>query len=110
MATYTIDTYHVRLWSSRPTTDLNPDIAVAGIFLYEGGFEGDQFRGYAYFYPDGTRKSPRSSMTSTARSTCTTTCRSSRRSCSCCARSSPSTCTSTRVCFPDHRWLVPIRR
>ena len=33
MATYTIDTYHVRLWSSRPTTDLNPDIAVAGIFL-----------------------------------------------------------------------------
>jgi hypothetical protein len=45
MATYNIDTYHVRLGSSRPTTELNPDIAVAGIFLYEGG----QFRGYAYF-------------------------------------------------------------
>ena len=33
MATYEIDTYHVRLWSSRPTTDLNPGIAVAGISM-----------------------------------------------------------------------------
>jgi hypothetical protein len=58
MATYTIDTYHVRLWSSRPTTDLNPGIAVAGIFLYEGGIEDGQYRGYAYFYPDGTPLAP----------------------------------------------------
>jgi hypothetical protein len=54
MATYNIDTYYVRLWSSRPTTELNPGIAVAGIFLYEG----NQFRGYAYFYPDGTPLAP----------------------------------------------------
>ena len=54
MATYEIDTYHVRLWSSRPTTDLNPGIAVAGIYLYEAG----NFRGYAYFYPDGTPLAP----------------------------------------------------
>jgi hypothetical protein len=54
MATYEIDTYHVRLWSSRPTTELNPGIAVAGIYLYEGG----TFRGYAYFFPDGTPLAP----------------------------------------------------
>jgi hypothetical protein len=39
VATYAIDTYQVRLWSSRPTTDLNPGKAVAGIPLYEGGIE-----------------------------------------------------------------------
>jgi hypothetical protein len=33
VATYTIDTYHVRLPSSRPTTDLDPPIAVAGFYL-----------------------------------------------------------------------------
>jgi hypothetical protein len=49
-ATYNIDSYSVRLWSSRPTTNLNPGVAVAGIYLYEGGV----YRGYAYFYPDGT--------------------------------------------------------
>lgn len=54
MATYTIDDYSVRLWSSRPTTDLNPGIAVAGIYLYEGGV----YRGYAYFFPDGTALAP----------------------------------------------------
>ena len=54
MATYTIDTYAVRMWSSRPTTDLNPGIAVAGIYLYEAG----TYRGYAYFYPDGTPLAP----------------------------------------------------
>jgi hypothetical protein len=54
MATYKIDTYHVRLWSSRPTTELNPGIAVAGIYLYEAG----TYRGYAYFYPDGTPLAP----------------------------------------------------
>jgi hypothetical protein len=54
MATYTIDTYEVRLPSSRPTTGLNPLIAAAGIYLYEGG----QYRGYAYFFPDGTPLAP----------------------------------------------------
>jgi len=43
-----------RLWSSRPTTELNPGIAVAGIYLYEAG----KFRGYAYFYPDATPLAP----------------------------------------------------
>ncbi len=50
MATYTIDTYSIRLWSSRATTNLNPGVAVAGIYLYEAG----TYRGYAYFFPDGT--------------------------------------------------------
>ncbi|MDP8931616.1 MAG: hypothetical protein M3O70_24360 [Actinomycetota bacterium] len=54
MATYTIDTYSVRLWSSRATTNLSPGVAVAGIFLYEGG----TYRGYAYFFPDGTSLAP----------------------------------------------------
>ncbi len=54
MATYSIDTYSVRMWSSRPTTDLNPGIAVAGIYLYEGSV----YRGYAYFFPDGTPLAP----------------------------------------------------
>jgi hypothetical protein len=54
MATYNIDSYSVRLSSSRPTTELNPGIAVAGIYLYEGG----TYRGYAYFYPDGTPLAP----------------------------------------------------
>lgn len=54
MAVYTIDTYAVRMWSSRPTTDLNPGIAVAGIYLYQGG----TYRGYAYFFPDGTPLAP----------------------------------------------------
>lgn len=53
-ATYTIDTYSVRLWSSRPTTNLSPGVAVAGIYLYEQG----NYRGYAYFYPDGTPLAP----------------------------------------------------
>jgi hypothetical protein len=49
-ATYQIDAYAVRMWSSRPTTNLNPGVAVAGIYLFEAG----TFRGYAYFFPDGT--------------------------------------------------------
>jgi hypothetical protein len=53
-ATYNIDSYSVRLWSSRPTTNLSPGVAVAGIYLYEGGV----YRGYAYFYPDGTPLAP----------------------------------------------------
>ncbi|MGD9703191.1 MAG: hypothetical protein AB7Q42_10645 [Acidimicrobiia bacterium] len=54
MASYVIDTYSVRIWSSRPTTNLNPGVAVAGIYLYQGG----TYRGYAYFFPDGTPLAP----------------------------------------------------
>jgi hypothetical protein len=54
LATYELDTYHVRLWSSRPTTELDPGIGVAGIYLYEAG----TYRGYAYFLPDGTPLAP----------------------------------------------------
>jgi hypothetical protein len=54
VAIYEIDEYAVRFWSSRPTTNLNPGIAVAGIFLYQG----PDYRGYAYFYPDGTPLAP----------------------------------------------------
>ena len=53
-AVYEIDEYAVRFWSSRPTTTLDPGIAVAGIFLYQG----PDYRGYAYFYPDGTALAP----------------------------------------------------
>ncbi|HWC12122.1 MAG TPA: hypothetical protein VG455_12970 [Acidimicrobiales bacterium] len=54
MATYTIDNYSVRMWSSRSTTNLNPGVAVAGIYLFEGA----TYRGYAYFFPDGTPLAP----------------------------------------------------
>jgi hypothetical protein len=54
MPTYEIDRYRVVVPSSRPTTDLNPNIAVAGIFLYQG----EEFRGYAYFFHDGTSLAP----------------------------------------------------
>lgn len=54
MATYNIDTYSVRMWSSRPTTNLNPGVAVAGVYLYEGS----TYRGYVYFFPDGTPLAP----------------------------------------------------
>ncbi|KPL08328.1 hypothetical protein AMJ86_01060 [bacterium SM23_57] len=50
MPEYKIDGYSVRLWSSRPTTNLSPGTAVAGIYLYEG----TTYRGYVYFFPDGT--------------------------------------------------------
>ena len=50
LAQYKIDGYGVRLWSSRPTTNLSPGVAVAGIYLYQG----KTYRGYAYFFPDGT--------------------------------------------------------
>ena len=33
---------------------MNPGIAVAGVYLYEGG----AYRGYAYFFPDGTPLAP----------------------------------------------------
>ena len=50
MTDYPIDGYALRLWSTRPTTNLNPNTAVAGIYYYQGG----QYRGYMYFFPDGT--------------------------------------------------------
>ena len=54
MAQYTIDGYSIRMWSSRPTTDLSPGTAVAGVYLYEG----NTYRGYVYFFPDGTPLAP----------------------------------------------------
>lgn len=54
MPEFTVDGYALRLWSSRPTTNLNPGVAVAGIYLYEG----NTYRGYAYFFPDGTPLAP----------------------------------------------------
>jgi hypothetical protein len=54
VAVYDIDSYAVRLWSSRPTTNLSPGVAVAGIYLYQQG----NYRGYVYFYPDGTPLAP----------------------------------------------------
>jgi hypothetical protein len=54
MAEYNVDGYAVRAWSSRPTTNLSPGTAVAGIYLYQG----QTYRGYAYFFPDGTPLAP----------------------------------------------------
>jgi hypothetical protein len=54
MVEYEIDEYGLRLWSSRPTTNLNPNTAVAAIYLYEK----NTYRGYIYFYPDGTPLAP----------------------------------------------------
>lgn len=50
MAEFNIDGYALRLWSTRPTTNLSPGVAVAGIYLYQG----NNYRGYVYFFPDGT--------------------------------------------------------
>jgi hypothetical protein len=54
MAEFLVDGYATRIWSSRPTTNLNPGVAVAGIYLYGG----TNYRGYAYFFPDGTPLAP----------------------------------------------------
>ena len=54
MAQYNIDGYALRMWSSRSTTNLSPGTAVAGIYLYEG----NTYRGYVYFFPDGTSLAP----------------------------------------------------
>ncbi len=54
MAQYKIDGYAIRLWSSRSTTNLSPGTAVAGIYLYEE----KEYRGYVYFFPDGTPLAP----------------------------------------------------
>ena len=53
-AQYVIDGYALRLFSSRSTTNLSPGTAVAGIYLYEG----NTYRGYVYFFPDGTDLAP----------------------------------------------------
>lgn len=50
MPSYTIDNYSVRMWSSRRTNNLSPGTALAGIYLYEG----NTYRGYAYFFADDT--------------------------------------------------------
>src|SRR5262245_5554184 len=47
---YPIAGYALRRWSTGPTTNLSPGTAVAGIYYYQGG----QYRGYVYFFPDGT--------------------------------------------------------
>ena len=54
MPSHKIDGYSIRQWSSRPTTNLNPGTAVAGIYLYEA----NKYRGYVYFFPDGTPLAP----------------------------------------------------
>ena len=54
MSSFKIDGYALRQWSSRATTNLNPGTAVAGIYLYEG----NKYRGYVYFFPDGTPLAP----------------------------------------------------
>ncbi|MBC8224590.1 hypothetical protein H8E65_08380 [Candidatus Bathyarchaeota archaeon] len=54
MPSYNVDGYSLRIWSSRATTNLSPGTAVAGIYLYEG----TKYRGYAYFFPDGTPLAP----------------------------------------------------
>jgi hypothetical protein len=54
VAQYKVDGYAVRAWSSRPTTERSPGKGAAGIYLYEG----DTYRGYAYFFADGTPLAP----------------------------------------------------
>ena len=54
MAEFAVDGYAIREWSSRPTTNLSPGTAVAGIYLYQG----KTYRGYVYFFPDGTNLAP----------------------------------------------------
>lgn len=54
MASFEIDGYSIRLWSSRSTTSTSSGVAVAGIYLYER----NTYRGYVYFFPDGTALSP----------------------------------------------------
>jgi hypothetical protein len=54
MASYTVDNYAVRQWSSRSTGLENTGIPITGIYLYEG----DERRGQIYFYPDGLELRP----------------------------------------------------
>lgn len=54
MPSYNIDSYSVRIWSSRRTDNLSPGTALAGIYLYQG----NTYRGYAYFFADDTPLNP----------------------------------------------------
>jgi hypothetical protein len=54
LPSYLINRYSITFKSSRPSTDLNPDSATTGIYL----FNDQDYLGYAYFYPDGTPLRP----------------------------------------------------
>ncbi|MCB0045728.1 MAG: hypothetical protein KDD92_09880 [Caldilineaceae bacterium] len=54
MIEYQIDNFAIRHWATRSTNNDSPGVAVAGIYLYEG----ETYRGYIYFYPDGTDLRP----------------------------------------------------
>lgn len=51
---YPIDNIAVRQWSSRSTNGGSTGVAVAGVYF----FQGETYRGYVYFYPDGTELHP----------------------------------------------------
>jgi len=54
MPAYEVDTYQLRIYSSRSSTDLNPARADAIVFLYHQS----TYRGVLRFYPDGTALPP----------------------------------------------------
>ena len=54
MASYLIDNYSIRQWSSRSPEQASNGVALAGIYLYKG----DARRGQVYFYPDGVELRP----------------------------------------------------
>ena len=51
MPSFSIGSYLVKMFSSRPTTNLSPSTAVACIYFYD---QQNAFLGVAYFHPDGT--------------------------------------------------------
>lgn len=55
MALYQIGKYAIRFWSSRPTSNLDPNVALARISFYDTE---STYRGQASFFPDGTELSP----------------------------------------------------
>lgn len=54
MASYLIDNYSIRQWSSRSAGQGSAGVALTGIYLYEG----DVRRGQVYFYPDTVALQP----------------------------------------------------
>ncbi len=54
MPSYLIDSYQIRFYSSRSTTDLNTGRGDVTIFVYHG----NTYRGVLRFYPDGTQLPP----------------------------------------------------
>lgn len=54
MASYIIDNYAVRQWSSRSPEQASNGVALSGIYLYNG----DDRRGQIYFYPDNVGLRP----------------------------------------------------